>query len=222
MSIVSYAASDPYGQLSRGVVVITVVAPSGEIRSADTEAQARTRLLEEAKRYVAGLDGAEHSAKVGVGPAPIGLVAFSSRKARASTCRWPGRRKWAPVAQRPHPHAGGPDRPCRPGRHRLRAQNRLGCGASRRVRAGARRRQFDPSAGLGEAGARPLRRRGCSALRPPGRGARQAPERDRRPQSDRGLPASDGRASRRRPLPLPTRPRLSCRRRRRQGETGFE
>jgi TPR repeat protein len=80
MGIVSYSALDPYGQMARGVVVITVVASSGETRPADTEARARTKLLEEARHYVTGLEGAQRSAEVGVGPAPIGLMAFSSPK----------------------------------------------------------------------------------------------------------------------------------------------
>lgn len=75
--IVSYTALDPYGQVSRGVIVIAVVASSRETRPADTEAQAHAKLVEEARRYLTGLDGAQRSAEVGVGPAAIGFGAFS-------------------------------------------------------------------------------------------------------------------------------------------------
>ena len=81
MSLMSYTASDPYGQASRGVVAISVVASTGQTRSVDVEAEARAKALEEARRYIVGLNGAERAAEIGIGPSPLGLQPVASPKA---------------------------------------------------------------------------------------------------------------------------------------------
>ena len=81
MNLMSYVASDPYGQSSRGVVAINVVASTGQVRSVAAEAsQAHDEALEEARRYMSELNRVERGAVVGIGPEPIGLP-FAPTKA---------------------------------------------------------------------------------------------------------------------------------------------
>ncbi len=79
-SIMSYAASDPYNQVSRGVVVMTVITPSDQNRPAYVEKQEREKLLDEARRYLTEINGTRRSSEVGVGPASVSFASFPSPK----------------------------------------------------------------------------------------------------------------------------------------------
>jgi TPR repeat protein len=79
-SLMSYAASDPYNQVSRGIVVMTVVTPSDQNRPAYVEKQEREKLLDEARRYLTELNGTRRSSEVGVGPASVSFASFPSPK----------------------------------------------------------------------------------------------------------------------------------------------
>jgi TPR repeat protein len=80
MSVMSYAVSDPYNQTSRGVVAITISAASSDTRPVYPEAQEHGRILDEARRYMAEVNGTRHSTEVGIGPAPVRLASFLSPK----------------------------------------------------------------------------------------------------------------------------------------------
>ena len=121
-SIISYAASDPYNQVSRGIVVMTVVALSGENRPAHVQRQEREKLLDEARRYITELNGTKRSSEVGVGPAPVSLriLSIAERLGHRRFAR-PSAGQWAPVASRPRAHVGGPRCAVRYAQHCIRA-----------------------------------------------------------------------------------------------------
>ncbi len=78
-TVMSYAVSDPYGQVSRGVVAINVVPPSSASSdAADAAKSAQAEALDGYRKYVVGLDGLQRTVKIGVGPAPLTLTAFDS------------------------------------------------------------------------------------------------------------------------------------------------
>jgi Caspase domain len=133
MSVMSYAASDPYNQMSRGVVAITVVAPSGETRSGYAEAQARgnsSKRLSATSLIWTAFSAVPRSES---GLRRSGLWPPHHRKARTSTCLWSGHPKMDSCGSTITPDAWRPSGARSRAHHHLRAQDRLGCRASWRI-----------------------------------------------------------------------------------------